>query len=62
MISFGTQVAAANAIIDALGVREDDRMLSYLPLAHAFERWVVEATGMLALANAVCRLSVLVDR
>jgi len=48
MIAFGTQVNSARAIIDLLGVRPDDRMLSYLPLAHAFERWVVEATGIVA--------------
>jgi long-subunit acyl-CoA synthetase (AMP-forming) len=31
-------------ILDIVEIKEDDRMLSYLPLAHAFERTVVETS------------------
>jgi len=46
MISFGAMTIAAHGVGEQLEVVEDDRMLSYLPLAHVFERWVVE-TGTL---------------
>jgi len=41
MHSFDGVTRAITGILAALGVREDDRMLSYLPLAHVFERALV---------------------
>lgn len=41
MHSFRT-MCAAKAFVDQLSLTKHDRMLSYLPLAHAFERAVVE--------------------
>ncbi|MBX7081491.1 MAG: AMP-binding protein [Nannocystaceae bacterium] len=40
-------LGSAQGYIDELGMRPDDRMLSYLPLAHSLERTLVEATSML---------------
>lgn len=42
MLSFGNMAYAAEGILQALEVTPEDRMLSYLPLAHVFERFVVE--------------------
>jgi long-chain acyl-CoA synthetase len=47
MHSFRTMADAAAALGKHLGVRTDDRMLSYLPLAHVFERWCVETNALL---------------
>jgi long-chain acyl-CoA synthetase len=47
MHSFRTMSASAEGIIERLSMTKDDRMLSYLPLAHVFERWAVQATTML---------------
>ena len=49
MVNFGAISRAARGIVDDLrkrfGERDDGRMLSYLPLAHSFERsWVEAAT------------------
>lgn len=38
--------ASAHGIASALDLRPDDRVLSYLPLAHAMERWLVETVGL----------------
>ncbi|MBK7581485.1 MAG: AMP-binding protein [Myxococcales bacterium] len=46
MHSFHTMLAPGRMFLDSLSVNSEDRMLSYLPLAHAFERYVVE-TGTL---------------
>jgi long-chain acyl-CoA synthetase len=46
MISFGSMIDAARAVGDHLGLRSDDRMLSYLPLAHVMERWLVECCSL----------------
>lgn len=40
-------MCSAQGYIDELGMRTDDRMLSYLPLAHSLERTLVEMTSML---------------
>jgi long-chain acyl-CoA synthetase len=40
-------MCSAQGYIDELGMRTDDRMLSYLPLAHSLERTLVETTSML---------------
>ncbi|MGM0450571.1 MAG: AMP-binding protein [Pseudomonadota bacterium] len=42
MLSFGNMAYAAEGVLQALEVTPEDRMLSYLPLAHVFERFVVE--------------------
>ena len=48
--SFATISAPTHGLVKMLGVRESDRYLSYLPLAHAMERWLGEcnafATGL----------------
>jgi long-subunit acyl-CoA synthetase (AMP-forming) len=50
MCSFGAISRAAGGIVDDLrkrfGEREDSRILSYLPLAHSFERSWVEAASL----------------
>jgi long-subunit acyl-CoA synthetase (AMP-forming) len=40
-------LCSAQGYIDELGMRADDRMLSYLPLAHSLERTLVEMNAML---------------
>ncbi len=42
MLSFGNMAFAATGGIQVLGVGPNERMLSYLPLAHVFERTFVE--------------------
>ncbi len=50
MVSFGAISRAATGIVDDLrkrfGERDDSRILSYLPLAHSFERSWVEASSL----------------
>ncbi len=48
MHSFRTMGLSGVGITRHLTVTHDDRMLSYLPLAHAFERFVVEMGSMAA--------------
>jgi long-chain acyl-CoA synthetase len=48
MLTFGAMATATKGIIQQLGVSSSDRMLSYLPLAHAFERWIVEHTTLMS--------------
>ena len=48
MLSFGNIGYAAEGCIQALDVTPDERMLSYLPLAHVFERFVVEMGSLYA--------------
>jgi long-chain acyl-CoA synthetase len=48
MHRFSAMEASANGIISALGINSTDRMLSYLPLAHSFERWAVEHNSFVA--------------
>ncbi|HEU4581023.1 MAG TPA: AMP-binding protein [Polyangiaceae bacterium] len=45
MISFGAMAAATRGIIQVLEITEADRMLSYLPMAHTMERWLIECTS-----------------
>jgi long-subunit acyl-CoA synthetase (AMP-forming) len=47
MHSFRTMAVSAAGVGKHLGVQPNDRMLSYLPLAHAFERWIVETSGLI---------------
>lgn len=46
MHSFGTMCSVANGLRDTYKVNRDDRMLSYLPLAHVAERAVVETASL----------------
>lgn len=48
MHSFGSISAASHLIVEALHISKGDRMLSYLPLAHAMERWLVDTCGLVA--------------
>ncbi len=42
MLSFFNLAYAAEGVVDALDITSNERMLSYLPLSHVFERFVVE--------------------
>src|SRR5690606_33457 len=44
--TFESAAAAARSFNQFVGWRDDDRLISYLPLAHAFERAVIEATSL----------------
>ncbi|WP_022955965.1 AMP-binding protein [Perlucidibaca piscinae] len=46
MHSFGTMVSVANALRDTYKISRNERMLSYLPLAHVAERAVVETASL----------------
>jgi long-subunit acyl-CoA synthetase (AMP-forming) len=46
MLSFHSMAFAAQGAIDSLNVTDQDRMLSYLPLAHVMERFVVEMASI----------------
>ncbi|MCP4446249.1 MAG: AMP-binding protein [Myxococcales bacterium] len=48
MHSFQSISAASHLIVEALSLGKDDRLLSYLPLAHALERWLVDTCGLVA--------------
>ncbi len=48
MISFGAMHQSAKGISEYLHTHERDRLLSYLPLSHVFERWVAEAHSLYA--------------
>ncbi|MBL4637246.1 MAG: AMP-binding protein, partial [Kofleriaceae bacterium] len=48
MHSFGAISAGSHLVIDALSITSEDRMLSYLPLAHAMERWLVGTCGLVS--------------
>ena len=42
MLNFGAMAIAAEGLSEVIHPDTSDRMLSYLPLSHVFERWVVE--------------------
>jgi long-chain acyl-CoA synthetase len=48
MLSFEGMRVSAEGFVGALQMTRADRMLSYLPLAHVFERACVEATALVA--------------
>jgi long-subunit acyl-CoA synthetase (AMP-forming) len=48
MMSFSAMHKSAKGICEYLKTRADDRVLSYLPLSHSFERWVVETHSFYA--------------
>ncbi len=48
MLSFGNMAFAAEGGMQVLGVGNEERMLSYLPLAHVFERTFVELASLYA--------------
>lgn len=48
MISFGAMFDSVKTVAETLNSRPEDRMLSYLPLAHAFDRWFSESQSLYA--------------
>src|SRR5690606_17553266 len=46
MHSFGSMTVSVHGLARVVGVREDDRLLSYLPLSHVFERWAAEHSAL----------------
>ncbi len=46
MLSFGAMATAARHLSENVGIAQDTRLLSYLPLAHVYERMCVESTGI----------------
>lgn len=48
MHSFRTIALGAETFVEVIKLGSDERILSYLPLAHAFERAVVEATSFIS--------------
>ena len=48
MHSFRSMCEPGRGIVKAFDITTEDRMLSYLPLAHAFERYVVETGALLS--------------
>ncbi|KZY85710.1 AMP-binding acetyl-CoA synthetase [Oleiphilus sp. HI0072] len=46
MLSFEALGIAASGVAQALDIKPTDRMLSYLPLAHVFERFAVEQSSI----------------
>ncbi len=46
MTSFEAMVVGADGAVKELDISRDDRMLSYLPLSHVFERFCVELTSL----------------
>ena len=48
MHNFGRMAGATHGIVNALEITENDRGLSYLPLAHVFERAYVQCTTFVA--------------
>jgi long-subunit acyl-CoA synthetase (AMP-forming) len=46
MHDFEAMSVASHGLIGAIGLNESDRVLSYLPLAHAMERWAVECCSL----------------
>ena len=48
MHSFSALYRSAKGISEYLNTHEDDRVLSYLPLSHVFERWVAESHSLYA--------------
>ena len=48
MLSFEAMHRSGKGICDYLETHSGDRVLSYLPLAHVYERWVVQAHSLVA--------------
>lgn len=48
MLSFKAMSGATDVLVETLEMSERDRMLSYLPLSHVFERWLVECCSLRA--------------
>ncbi len=47
MHSFETMTVAAHGLSRVLNISPNDRVLSYLPLSHTFERWAIETTALI---------------
>lgn len=45
MLSFGAMAAATAGIVRLFKMTPNDRMLSYLPLAHTMERWLIDGAA-----------------
>jgi long-chain acyl-CoA synthetase len=45
---FAGIAAAVKGAVDSFGLKPDDRVISYLPLAHAFERTVIETASFVS--------------
>jgi long-subunit acyl-CoA synthetase (AMP-forming) len=48
MLSFGAMADSGNGLIDLLDINKSDRYLSYLPLSHVLERYIVGTACVLA--------------
>ncbi len=48
MHSFRTMSVAVKGIVKTIGAGKEDRQISYLPLAHVFERYAVEGASIVA--------------
>ena len=48
MLNFRNMIEAGLGLQKIVNTRTDDRMLSYLPLAHVYERWVVETLSFVS--------------
>ena len=48
MMSFSAMHKSAMGICEYLKTHADDRVLSYLPLSHVFERWIAESHSLYA--------------
>jgi long-subunit acyl-CoA synthetase (AMP-forming) len=46
MMSFAAMHVTGRGISEYLGTHSGDRVLSYLPLSHSFERWIVECQAL----------------
>lgn len=46
--SFSSISAPSHGIVKLLGIRPDDRYLSYLPMAHGMDRWLSECVSMVS--------------
>ncbi len=46
MLSFGAMGACAHGVHDVVDLNDSDRVLSYLPLAHVLERFLVECNSL----------------
>jgi len=48
MLSFGAMHVSAKGVSSYLNTNLNDRVLSYLPISHVFERWIVECQSLYA--------------
>jgi long-chain acyl-CoA synthetase len=53
-MSFEAMHVSARGVSEYLDTRSDDRMLSYLPLSHSFERWILESHALYIGCHVIC--------